>query len=91
MPSFRLLPFGSASRVATYRHRIPPPEPLSLDDQILLPPGFHIEIWADNLVRPRSLALGDSGTVFVGTSSHFSPLTLKARMPKPTFAARRLR
>ncbi len=42
-------------------------EPRTLQDQISLPPGFHIEIWADNLVRPRSLALGDSGTVFVGT------------------------
>ncbi len=39
----------------------------ALQEQISLPPGFHLEVWADNVVRPRSLALGDSGTVFVGT------------------------
>lgn len=34
---------------------------------IELPPGFSIEIWADDLPNARSLALGDNGTVFVAT------------------------
>ena len=41
--------------------------PRTLQEQITLPPGFHIDVWADGIVRPRSLALGDDGTVFVGT------------------------
>ncbi|MBM3343619.1 MAG: sorbosone dehydrogenase family protein [Betaproteobacteria bacterium] len=36
-------------------------------DQIRLPPGFHIELWAAGLPNARSLALGAKGTVFVGT------------------------
>lgn len=36
-------------------------------DDISLPPGFSIEIWADNVPNARSLALGDDGTVFVAT------------------------
>ncbi|MEE2899544.1 MAG: hypothetical protein VX815_13855 [Gemmatimonadota bacterium] len=31
---------------------------LAVEDQIQLPDGFHISLWADNIVRPRSLALG---------------------------------
>ena len=38
-----------------------------LNAQIDLPEGFKIAVYADGIVRPRSLALGDSGTVFVGT------------------------
>lgn len=34
---------------------------------IRLPPGFQIEIFAEGLPHARSLALGDHGTVFVGT------------------------
>ncbi len=34
---------------------------------IKLPPGFKIEIFADNIPGARSLARGDNGTVFVGT------------------------
>lgn len=33
---------------------------------IRLPKGFHISIWADNVENARSMALGDKGTVFVG-------------------------
>lgn len=36
-------------------------------DGIRLPPGFSISIYADNVPGARSLALGDNGTVFVGT------------------------
>ena len=38
---------------------------IELDD-IRLPPGFEIEVFAE-VPNPRSLALGDNGTVFVGT------------------------
>ncbi len=36
---------------------------------IHLPPGFHISIFADNVENARSLALGAKGTVFVGNRS----------------------
>jgi len=38
-------------------------------DKIKLPSGFSIGIFADNLPGARSLALGENGTVFVGTRS----------------------
>ncbi len=34
---------------------------------IHLPPGFQIEVFADDVRNARSLALGDDGTVYVGT------------------------
>lgn len=34
---------------------------------ISLPEGFSIEVWADDIPNARSLALGESGTVFVST------------------------
>jgi len=34
---------------------------------ISLPEGFSIEVWADDVPNARSLALGESGTVFVST------------------------
>ena len=37
-------------------------------DRIQLPPGFEITVYAE-LPQPRSLALGDRGTVFVGTNA----------------------
>ena len=36
-------------------------------ERIKLPPGFKIAIYAENIERARSLALGNNGTVFVGT------------------------
>jgi glucose/arabinose dehydrogenase len=36
-------------------------------DRVKLPKGFKIEVWADGLVNARSIAVGDKGTVFVGT------------------------
>ena len=38
-------------------------------DDITLPTGFAINIYANNVENARSLALGDSGTLFVGTRS----------------------
>jgi len=34
---------------------------------VKLPPGFKIELYADNIPNARSLTLGQDGTVFVGT------------------------
>jgi glucose/arabinose dehydrogenase len=36
-------------------------------DKIKLPPGFQVSIWADGMPNARSLAVGDKGTVFVGS------------------------
>ena len=38
-------------------------------ERLKLPPGFKLGIYADNVENARSLALGDKGTVFVGTRS----------------------
>jgi len=40
-------------------------------EKIVLPEGFSIQIFAQNLSYPRSLALGDEGTIFVGTRLPF--------------------
>jgi len=37
-------------------------------DEIKLPPGFRITVYADNVGGARSLALGERGTLFVGSS-----------------------
>lgn len=42
--------------------------PARLDD-IILPPGFSIEVYSDDVPNARSMALGDAGTVFVATKS----------------------
>src|SRR5512139_1295097 len=34
---------------------------------VQLPPGFQIELWADKVPLAREMAVGDKGTVFVGT------------------------
>jgi glucose/arabinose dehydrogenase len=36
-------------------------------DKVKLPPGFKIELWADMLPNARSMALGNKGTLFVGS------------------------
>lgn len=38
-------------------------------NKIKLPPGFTISIFASNLESPRQMALGEQGTVFVGSRS----------------------
>ena len=43
----------------------PPPE-VRLDT-VRMPPGFQIGVFADRVPAARSMALGDKGTVFVGT------------------------
>src|SRR5436190_20607244 len=37
-------------------------------DDIKLPPGFRISIYAEGMERSRSLAMGARGTLFVGTT-----------------------
>jgi glucose/arabinose dehydrogenase len=49
--------FGCSSRTAVK-------EPL---EEIKLPTGFKIEVFADGLPNARTMALGEEGTVFVGT------------------------
>ena len=38
-------------------------------ERIKLPPGFEISVFADNVPNARSMALGEKGTLFVGTRS----------------------
>src|SRR6185503_8286150 len=38
-------------------------------EDIRLPPGFRISVYAEGLEQARSLALGERGTLFVGTSA----------------------
>jgi glucose/arabinose dehydrogenase len=49
----------------------PPPLPAALDKlptaKLKLPPGFNIEVYAAGMANARSLALGNKGTVFVGS------------------------
>ena len=43
-------------------------------DKIALPKAFNIQIYAQNLSYPRSLALGENGTIFVGTRLPFESI-----------------
>jgi glucose/arabinose dehydrogenase len=49
----------------------PPPLAAAADKlptgKLRLPPGFNIEVYASGMANARSMALGDNGTVFVGT------------------------
>lgn len=36
-------------------------------DEIRLPPGFRIEVWADEIEGARSMTLRSSGILYVGT------------------------
>lgn len=45
---------------------VPAARPLTLD-QITLPPGFSIAVYAEGVRNARQMALGDKGTVFVGS------------------------
>ena len=58
-------------------------------DDIKLPPGFRISIYAEGMERPRSLALGERGTLFVGSTSS-NVYAIPAGGGKPIVIARRL-
>ena len=45
-------------------------------ERLKLPPGFKVEVYASNVENARSMALGDKGTVFVGTRSEGSVYAL---------------
>jgi glucose/arabinose dehydrogenase len=49
----------------------PPPIPTAADklpySRLHLPPGFQIELYASGMANARSLALGDKGTLFIGS------------------------
>jgi glucose/arabinose dehydrogenase len=49
---------------------VPPAQPTSREQlplgKLKLPPGFHIEVYADGVPGARSLRVGERGTVFVG-------------------------
>ncbi len=53
--------------VSTFSSTLYAQNPLPLD-QLQMPPGFHIEIFAEGIKDARKLALGDNGTVFVGST-----------------------
>ena len=46
-------------------------------DKIKLPPGFKIEIFADNLKNARSLARSPEGTIYVGTRNEGNVYAIK--------------
>jgi len=49
----------------------PPPIPIAADklpvDQLKMPHGFKVEVYASGMANARSLARGDKGTIFVST------------------------
>lgn len=49
----------------------PPPIPTAADKlpvaKLKMPKGFKVEVYASGIANPRSLRLGDNGTVFVGS------------------------
>ena len=47
---------------------------------VTLPPGFKIEVWTDQVPLAREIALGDKGTVFVG-SMRFGGTVADASVP----------
>ena len=57
--------------VPAHAQRGGPPPPIALE-KISLPPGFEIELYAEDLPAARQLALADDGTVFVGSFGLFS-------------------
>ena len=63
MKPFATAMFLCATLCAAHAIAMPPIE------RIKLPPGFKIEVYAEKVENARSLALGDNGTVFVGTRS----------------------
>lgn len=53
-------------------------------DKIQLPPGFKIEIYAENLTYPRSMTMSPGGTLFIGTRQPFE--LLDSGEPSPVYA-----
>ena len=72
----------------------PPPIAAAADkipvDQLRVPPGFKLELYASGMTNARSLARGDKGTIFVSTRllDHIYAITEKdgKREVKPLFS-----
>src|SRR5256885_16443422 len=58
-------------------------------DKIKLPPGFRISIYAEGMERSRSLAMGERGTLFVGSTGS-NVYAIPAGGGKPMVIAPRL-
>src|SRR3954471_14481345 len=58
-------------------------------DKIKLPPGFRISIYAEGMERSRSLAMGERGTLFVGSTGS-NGYAIPAGGGKPIVIARGL-
>ncbi len=56
-------------------------------DQIKLPPGFKITVFAEDVPNARSLTVGKSGTVFVGTRSDGRVYAVRHKNGKATQVA----
>ncbi|HYC91689.1 MAG TPA: sorbosone dehydrogenase family protein [Thermoanaerobaculia bacterium] len=61
---------GSASNAPTV---VPRPE----DARLIVPPGFRIDIWADDFEDPRNMVLAPNGDVFVADSAGGRILVLR--------------
>ncbi len=48
-------------------------------DRLKLPPGFSIEVYADSIDGARSMAMGDNGTLFVGTRNEKTVYAIQDR------------
>ncbi|MDB5809752.1 MAG: putative soluble quinoprotein glucose/sorbosone dehydrogenase [Betaproteobacteria bacterium] len=53
-------------------------------DKIKLPPGFEISVFADNVPNARAMALGEKGTVFVGSMRAGKVYAVRSRDGKAT-------
>ena len=62
----RYLPLLALALLATRSPQTVAPLPLEL---IKLPPGFAIELYASGVPNARQMALGEKGTLFVGSRS----------------------
>ena len=67
---FSLLPIGTTSCSSDK------PENLT-SVQFSVPPGFKVELYADNLPNARTMVLGDQGTLFIGTRSEGKVYAIK--------------
>lgn len=65
LPALALAVSAAAAPLAAQFAEGPPP-PMALDE-IDLPAGFQIEVYAEGLPAARQMALGDDGTLFVGS------------------------
>ncbi len=57
---------------------------------ITLPPGFSVEIWANNVDNARSMTISPSGTVFIGTRSSDRVYAIPPDTRKPIVIAQGL-